>query len=140
MRLLVLTTEPISAEQLRNALPAGTDPAGAEVLIVAPALNQSGLRFWLSDADEAIGKAQAVGAQTLEQLGDAGISARADTGEGDPLEAAQDALRTFEADRIVIFSHPGDEQRYREDVADSELRERFGIPVDRAVVSDDSAA
>ncbi len=134
MRLLVLTTEPISAAQLRAALPAETDPADAEVLIVAPALHQSGLRFWLSDADEAIDKAKAVGAETLERLGDAGISARADTGEGDPLEAAQDALRTFPADRIVIFSHPGDEQRYREDVDDSELRERFGIPVDRAAV------
>ncbi len=134
MRLLVLTTEPISAAQLRAALPAETDPADAEVLIVAPALHESGLRFWLSDADEAIDKAKAVGAETLERLGDAGISARADTGEGDPLEAAQDALRTFPADRIVIFSHSGDEERYREDVDDAELRERFGIPVDRAAV------
>jgi hypothetical protein len=140
MKLLVLTTEPVSAAQLREALPAGTDPSDAEVMVVAPAVHESALRFWLSDADEAIEKASAVGAQTLEQLGEAGISASADTGEGDPLEAAQDALRTFEADRIIIFSHAGNAQRYREDVDDAELRERFGIPVDRAELPSDSAA
>jgi len=140
MKLLVLTTEPISASQLRSALPADTDPADAEVMVVAPALSESGLRFWLSDADEAIGKAQAVGSETLEQLGNAGISASADTGEGDPLQAAQDALATFAADRIVIFSHPGDEERYREDVDHTQLRERFGVPIDFAQLPPDSAA
>ena len=138
MKLLVLTTEPVSAEQLRAALPPGSDPSDAEVMVVAPALHKSALRFWVSDADEAIGKARAVQSETIEQLGDAGISASADTGEGDPLEAVEDALRTFDADRIVIFAHPDNQQLYREDVDDTELRERFGIPVDRAELSRDS--
>ncbi len=140
MKLLVLTTEPISADQLRAALPAEADPSDAEVMVIAPALHENALRFWVSDADEAIGKARAVESETIDQLGDAGISASADTGESDPLEAVEDALRTFEADRIVIFSHPRDEQLYREDVDDSQLRERFGIPVDRAEVSRNSGA
>lgn len=139
MKLLVLTSEPVSADQLRAALPAGTDPSDAEVMVVAPALHKNALRFWFSDADEAIGKARAVESQTIEQLGDEGISASADTGEGDPLEAVEDALRTFDADRIVIFAHPEDEQLYREDIDDAQLRERFGIPVDRAELSRDSA-
>ncbi len=134
MRLLVLTTEPISAAQLREALPGAADPTDAEVMVVAPALHRSALRFWMSDADEAIAKAEEVRRQSVEQLGAEGVSASADTGESEPLEAVTDALKTFEADRIVIFSHPEGAQLYREEVDEASLRERFGLPVDRAEV------
>ncbi|MGZ4173038.1 MAG: hypothetical protein ACXVQR_01040, partial [Solirubrobacteraceae bacterium] len=60
MNVLVLTSEPISAEQLRGALPDADPSERTEVLVVAPALHESALRFWLSDADEAIAKAEAV--------------------------------------------------------------------------------
>jgi len=45
MKLLVLTSESITAGQLRDALPGGIDPADAEVMVVAPALQEGGLRF-----------------------------------------------------------------------------------------------
>src|SRR5437588_115342 len=103
MKLLILTTEPISADQLRGALGADEDPTDAEVMIVAPALHESALRFWVSDADDAIARAEAVRQESVERLGAEGVPASADTGEGDPLDAVQDALRSFSADRIVIF-------------------------------------
>ena len=132
MKLLVLTPEPISAQQLRDALASGVDPGDAEVMVVVPALHESALRFWLSDADEAIAKAGAVSNETVERLGEAGVAASADTGKGDPLEALEDALSSFEADRIVIFGHPDGQQRYREDLDEHDLKRRFGLPVDRA--------
>jgi hypothetical protein len=132
MKLMVLTTEPISAGQLRAALPDGIEPRDAEVMVVAPALHANALRFWFSDADEAISKAHAVGRESLERLDEAGVPASADTGEGDLMQAAQDALQTFAADRIVLFSHPPAVERYREDVDARELLERFGLPVDSA--------
>jgi hypothetical protein len=135
MKLLVLTSEPITAAQLREALPGDLDPAQAEVMVVAPALQESGLRFWMSDADDAIAKADAVRRKTVEQLGSEGVPASGDTGESDPTEAIQDALQSFRADRIVIFTHRGDDQLYQEDVDVAELEERFGIPVDRAALS-----
>jgi hypothetical protein len=52
VRGLPASAEPISADRLRAAF-AGT-PDDAEILVVAPALHRSALRFWLSDADEAI--------------------------------------------------------------------------------------
>ncbi|MDQ6730161.1 MAG: hypothetical protein M3022_07650 [Actinomycetota bacterium] len=134
MKILVLTSEPVSAAQLRDALPGDSDPADLEVMVVALALHESALRFWVSDADEAIQRADAVRRESVEQLGDEGVAATADTGEGNVVEAAQDALATFAADRIVVFSHASDEQRHGEDVDTSELHERFGLPVDRAVV------
>lgn len=134
MKLIVLTPEPITAQNLRDALPAGVEPRDAEVMVVAPALHENALHFWASDADEAIERAQAVGRETLEHLDAEGVAATADTGEGDLLTAAQDALTTFAADRIVIFSHAPDEQRYREEIDVAELQERFGVPVDRAEI------
>lgn len=131
MKVLVLTSEAITGRQLRDALPADVDPEQGEVMIVAPALQKSPLKFWLSDADEAIARAERVREQTVSQLGDAGMSASGDTGESDPLDAIEDALQTFKADRIVVFSDPGSE-RYREDVDVAEIRDRFGLPVDRA--------
>jgi hypothetical protein len=135
MKLLVLTSEPITAEHLRGALPSGVEPSDAEVMVVAPALQQDALHFWLSDADQAIARAEAVGGKTVEQLGSEGVPASGDTGEGDPVVAISDALQTFPADRIVVFTHPDNEQRYREEIDAEELNERFGIPIDHALVS-----
>jgi hypothetical protein len=134
MKVLVLTSEPITAQQLRDALSSDVDPTDVEVMVVAPALQDSGLKFWLSDADDAIARAEEVRRESIERLGDAGVSASGDTGESDPEEAIEDALKTFDADRIVLFTHEGDERRYREDLDGRELAERFGRPVDHAAV------
>ena len=57
-----------------------------------------------------------------------------DTGESEPAVALQDALATFAADRIVVFSHPDGERDYREDEGLAEAEERFGIPVTHALI------
>jgi hypothetical protein len=94
MRLLVLTSEPVNADQLRDALPGDADPTDAEVMVVAPALHESALRFWLSDADDAIARADEVRRRSLDQLGAEGVPASADTGESDPEGAIEDVLET----------------------------------------------
>ena len=129
MRVLVLTTEPLSAAQLRGALPDGADPEDMEVMVIAPAIQESPLQFWFSDADDAIAKADEARRRTVRELADSGVTASGDTGESDPLQAIQDALITFPADRIVVFKHPQGEQGYREDVDEREIEERFGVPV-----------
>ena len=127
MKLLVLTPEPIDASALRMA--AGDDAAGAEVLVVTPATHSSPLRFWMSDADEAIAKAQAAADETAERLEEAGIDAVAQPGESEPALAIQDALAIFPADRIVVFTHPEGDRDYREDDGLREAEGRFGVPV-----------
>jgi hypothetical protein len=136
MKLLVVTSEPIASDALRSALPDDVDPADCEVMVVAPALQESGLRFWTSDADEAIAEADRVRRESVERLGEEGIPASGDMGESDPMLAIQDALTTFDADRIVLFTHPDSAQDYREDLDPEAIKERFGIPVDEATVSD----
>jgi hypothetical protein len=126
MKLLVLTPEPIDADMLRSVL--GEDAEGAEVLVVSPATNQSKLAFWVSDPDEAIAEAEAAQEETVERLEEAGIDAAGDTGESEPALALQDALATFAADRIVIFSHPDGDLDYREDEGLADAEARFGVP------------
>ena len=56
MKLLVLASDPVGADDVRRALPGDDDISGAEVLVVAPAVNESPMRFWMSDADAAIAR------------------------------------------------------------------------------------
>lgn len=133
MKLLVVTPEPVDAAMLRATL--GEDVAGAEVLVVSPATNRSRVAFWVSDPDEAIGEADAAQEETVERLEEEGVDAAGDTGEGDPAVAIQDALATFRADRIVVFSHPEGDRDYREDEGLADASERFGVPVEHALIS-----
>ena len=132
MKLLVLTPEPVDADLLRSAL--GEEVEGAEVLVVSPATNRSKVAFWVSDSDEAIHEADAAQEETVERLEEAGVDAAGDTGESEPALAVQDALATFPADRIVIFSHTG-EKDYREDAGLAEVEKRFGVPVTHAEIA-----
>jgi nucleotide-binding universal stress UspA family protein len=127
MKLLVLTAEPISADVLREA--AGDEADDAEVMVVSPALTDSPLRFWVSDADDAIAHAGQAAEETVERLDEEGIDAAGDTGESDPMQALEDALATYDADRIVIFTHPDDERDYLEDGFVEQAEQRLGRPV-----------
>jgi hypothetical protein len=131
---LVVTGELIAARQLRAAVLDGASADYTEVMVVAPSLQENAVRFWLSDADKAIAAAEEVRLQTVESLDQGGVAASGDTGESDPLDAIRDALQTFPADRIPLFTHSSSEQRYREDVDPSAVEKRFGLPVDRATV------
>jgi hypothetical protein len=132
MKLLVLTPEPVDADLLRATL--GQEVEGAEVLVVSPASNQSRLAFWVSDPDQAIAEAETAQEETVERLEEADIDAAGDTGESEPAIALQDALATFPADRIVVFSHPEGERDYREDKGIAEVEQRYGIPVTHAEI------
>jgi len=123
MKLLVLTPEPIDANALRGA--AGEEALEAEVLVVSPATTHSPLRFWMSDADEAIARAHETATETAELLEEDGVDAVADSGESEPAVAIQDALATFAADRVVVFTHTEGELDYREDDGLKDL----GVPV-----------
>src|SRR5919199_4366264 len=131
-KILALVSEPISADALRSAVgPEAADDA--EVLVVAPALN-SKRRFFLADPDPAIERAEAVQEETVERLDEEGIDAAGGSGESDPMLAVQDALQTFEADEIVLFTHSRGERNWLEEGLVEEASERFEAPVRHVVV------
>jgi len=134
MKLLVLTPEPIDAALLRSAV--GEDLTdGSEVLVVSPATNQSKLAFWVSDPDDAIREAETAQVDTVERLEEEGIDAVGTTGESEPALAMRDALATFPADRVVVFSHPEGDRDYREDDGLAEAQRELGVPITHALIS-----
>src|SRR4051794_78182 len=128
MKLLVLATDPVGADDVRSALP-DADLEGSEVLVVSPAVNESPVAFWVSDSDEAIAEAESAAEQTAAALREGGARARGKTGESEPLVALQDALATYEADRVLVFVREEDGARYREEDVLGEARRRSGGPV-----------
>ncbi len=130
-KILSVVAEPVSGEALRSAL--GSDLGDAEVLVVAPAL--TGKFSWLtSDVDAAIERAEAVQEETVERLAEEDVDAAGDTGESDPLLAVQDALQTYPADEIVLFTHRGGKRNWQEEGVVEQARERFETPVTHMTV------
>jgi hypothetical protein len=131
-RILALVSEPVSGEALEQVIGPERTQA-AEVLVVAPALNTR-TRFMFSDTDEAIGRAEEVQEETVERMVEQGVDAAGDTGESDPLQAIEDALQTFEADEIVLFTHPEGRRNWLEEGIVEEAEGRFDRPVRHLVV------
>lgn len=133
-KILAVTSEPVSGEALKRTI-GESEAERAQILVVAPALNGPA-RFWMSDVDGAIARAEEVQEETVDRMDADGLDAAGDTGESDPLLAIQDALQTFAADEIVVFTHQDGQRNWlAEDVLD-EARRRFDPPVRHMLVED----
>ena len=62
------------------------------------------------------------------------MTARGEIGDGDPLQALEDALRTFPADEIVVSTHPPGRSNWLEQGVVENARMRFDVPVTHVVV------
>ena len=132
-RILVVANETVGGRKLREQIEQSTRDSRAEVLVVSPALNVP-LRHWVSDEDAARGAAKTRLDESLSRLRDAGIAARGEVGDADPLQAIEDALRTFGADEIIISTHPEGRSNWLERGVVAGARERFAVPITHVVV------
>jgi len=132
-RILVIANETVGGNTLRSAILDRSRDVREEVLVVTPALN-SPLRHWVSDDDGARAAAQQRLEKSLSQLAEAGVEARGEIGDGDPLQAIEDALRTFGADEIIISTHPEGRSNWLEREVVENARERFTVPIKHVVV------
>jgi hypothetical protein len=132
-RILVIANETVGGETLRDCIRQKSEGYREEVLVVTPALN-SPLRHWASDEDQARAAAQKRLDASLGRLHEAGVDARGQVGDGDPLQAIEDALRTFGADEIIISTHPEGRSNWLERGVVTNARERFAVPITHVVV------
>ena len=108
--------------------------AGVPVtIVVAPALNTP-LRTWMSDEDPARAEAQRRLEASVARLRDGGVAVRGEIGDGDPLQAIEDALRTFGADEVILSTHPEGRSHWLERNVVGQARERFDVPITHVVV------
>ena len=132
-RVLVVANETVEGAELLEAIRDRTRVGNAEVYVVSPALNTK-LRHWVSDEDGARDVVEQRLERSLGRLRAAGLDAHGEVGDGDPVQAVEDALRIFGADEIVISTHPEGRSHWLERGVVSAVRERFDVPLTHVVV------
>jgi hypothetical protein len=136
-RILVVANETVVGDELLAILRRKAEGVREQVHVVCPALN-SQVRHWVSDEDGARAAAQERLDESLAQLRRDGIQADGEVGDGDPLQAIEDALRTFGADEIVISTHPEGRSNWLERNVVGAARDRFDLPITHVVVDLDA--
>jgi hypothetical protein len=140
-RILVVANETIGGRALidavrKHAEAAHRDARPFEVLVVAP---QNQPKHGYVVFDESV-RSAAEGRlrTTLEQLRAAGIEATGEVMDPDPYHATMDALGAFQADEVIISTHPGPRSGWlRRDLIDR-VRDATGCPVEHIVVDLDA--
>ena len=132
-RILVIANETVGGEALREQIERRGQGQRSRVLVVSPALN-SPLRHWASDEDPARAEARKRLDTSLERLRRNGIEADGEVGDAEPLQAIEDAVRTFGPDEIIISTHPEGRSHWLERGVVTGARERFAVPITHVVV------
>ena len=128
-RVLVVANETVEATELLAELRRIDDEHSSTFLVVAPAVAaEHGLADSWTQAG-AIDAAQERLDRTLAVLRGEGLECSGSVGDMVPFSAVRDALDRFDADLIVISTHPETRSRWlRKDLV-AQVRSSFGIPV-----------
>ena len=132
-RVLVVANETVAGEELLSTISTLALSQQTHFRVVCPALN-SRLRTFTSDEDPAREAAQQRLDDTLARLASVGIDAHGEVGDGDPLVAVDDAMRTFGPNEIVISTHPPGRSNWLERGVVESIRARYDVPVTHVVV------
>jgi hypothetical protein len=74
---------------------------------------------------------------TLREFHEAGVKARGEVGDSDPIQAISDEIVKFGPDQILVVAHPDDEGAFAEKGLLEQAERDFDLPVLELVVTDD---
>ena len=132
-RILVIANETVAGDTLHEMIKRKSEGCRENVLVVAPS-QPTPLQHLASDDNPARAEAQERLDASLAKLRDAGISARGEVGDADPVQSIEDALRTFGPDEVIISTHPPNRSRWLERGVVQRAREEVPLPVTHVVV------
>lgn len=131
-RILAIANETVDGDAFHQLIVEHANGHPSDVLVVAPALN-SRFRHWFSDEDGARAAAEERLEHSIERLQALGIAAYGWIGDADPLDAIADALAVFEADELIISTHPEHRSNWLARNVVRRARGRFGLPTHHVV-------
>lgn len=132
-RILVVANETVAGSGLLAHVRERAGGRRTRVLVVCPALN-SPVRYWASDEDGARDDARQRLDASLDAMRGAGLQADGEIGDGDPIQAMEDAIRTFQPDEVVVSTHPPGRSHWLERDVVERARERFEVTLTHVVV------
>lgn len=132
-RALVVIDEEVSGEELTHSLLNHLGQEVEEVFVVAPALPESKLDLLMGAVDEAIPPAQERLEGTLALLREAGLNARGEVGDADPIQAMSDEIVKFGPEQVVLVAHREDDGPAEKELLEQAER-NFDVPVLEIVV------
>jgi hypothetical protein len=135
-RMLVVTTGAADEAALREEVRKHAGGEDVEIRVVAPAAELSRLQWLASDEDKARAKAGEVARETTKAVDESGDVEDIEVGDPDPVQAIEDALRTFPADELIIVTRSGEDATWLEEGSPEEAFERFHLPTTHLVLSD----
>lgn len=134
-RIVVIANETCAGRAVVDEVAYRAGGEGAEVLVVAPALTSSRLAHWMSaDMEARTAQAEERLQRSVDALKAAGLSARGEVGDGDPLQALDDAVRSFRPDEVIISTHPPARSTWLERKVIQQARQNFTLPITHIVV------
>jgi hypothetical protein len=130
-RVLVVATSNVDPDDASSAVAKRVDE-GTEIRVIAPASGLSRLD-WLANAED---DERAQAAKRAERVAEAipSDSVEAEVGDPDPLQAIDDAVRTFDPDEVVLVTTADDDASWLEAGTDESARRRFDVPITHIVV------
>jgi hypothetical protein len=130
----VIANETVEGRALLEEIARKTNGRRSEVMVVAPALVSSRIKYGLGDVDEAVEQAKPRLERSLEEIRKLGVEVGGDVGDADPNMAINDALATFPAEEVVIATHPPERSNWLEKDVVERARSEIVQPITHVVV------
>ena len=130
--VLVLANETIGGKKLLDAVLERHARGAARFFVVVPKTRP---RHGNVIYDEAVRDSAQVRVDlALNFMREAGIEGAGEVGDGDPLNAAKDAIAQHELDEIIVSTLPAESSGWLRRDLPERLREETGLPVEHVVV------
>jgi GABA permease len=136
-RVLVVANEAVGAPELLQRLRDHAAGNRLRVLVVVPVPADPKAQ-WTGDEGDAREVAERRLADSLASMRSAGLEAQGQIGEIDPVQAVEDAVRTFAPDELIVSTHPEGRMSPFEEALPERLAERFAMPMTHVVVELDA--
>jgi len=133
-RILVIANETAASAAVAEEVRWRARGRNAEVLVVAP-LTPPLVSERSSDSapEDRLAEAKVRLEAVLAALADAGLNARGELGDADPLRALDHVVGRFHPDELIIATHPPDRSRWLTWNVVQRARERFQLPTTHVV-------